>query len=340
MGQVYRLEELANLLSAELRGDPDCIISGLNTLQQAGKGDLAFLASKAYKHYLAGTGASAVILHPDEAENYQGNCLVLANPYLAYARVSSFFDKAPVVPAGIDPSAVIAPDAFIDESAAIGPHVAIASGVRVGPRTLIGPGCSLGADTVVGADCRLGANVSIYHGVAIGDRVTIHSSAVIGADGFGFANDRGKWVKIHQIGGVEIGDDVEIGACTTVDRGALGNTVIKSGVIIDNLVQIAHNVQVGEGTAIAGCCGIAGSTIIGKNCILAGGVGLVGHIRLCDGVMVTGMSMVTKSITEPGSYSSGTPLSETTEWRRSAVRFGQLDKWAQRLTRIEKNQVR
>jgi len=340
MGQEYRLKQLADHLGAELQGNADCIIRGLNTLQQAGEGELAFLASKAYQQYLATTGASAVILHPAQAADYAGNQLIMTNPYLGYARVSELFNPVAPLPEGIHPTAVIDDSARIDRTAAIGPHVTVGAGAQIGSGTSIGPGCCIGADVLIGENCRLAANVTLYQGVSIGNRVSIHSGAVIGGDGFGFANDRGHWVKIHQLGSVEIGDRVEIGACTTVDRGALGNTIIKSGVIIDNLVQIAHNVEVGENTAIAGCCGIAGSTIIGKNCILAGGVGIVGHIRLCDSVTVTGMSMVTKSITEPGSYSSGTPLSETTEWRRSAVRFGQLDKWAQRLTKIEKNQVR
>lgn len=337
MGREYSLRQLADRLNAELKGDPDCIIRRLNTLQDAGPGELAFLASKAYAHYLDKTAASAVILHPAQAASFPGNALIMANPYLGYANASVLFDQAPRPGAGIHPTAVVSDSAEVDPAAAIGPHVTVAQGARVGPGSVIGPGCSIGADCCIGSNCRLGANVTLYHGVSVGDNTTIHSSSVIGADGFGFANDRGSWVKICQLGSVEIGDNVEVGACTTIDRGALGNTIIESGVIIDNLVQIAHNVRVGENTAIAGCCGIAGSTIIGKNCILAGGVGLVGHITLCDGVTVTGMSMVTKSIDKPGSYSSGTPLSETSEWRRAAVRFGQLDKLSQRLTKIEKN---
>ncbi|HEY7776516.1 MAG TPA: UDP-3-O-(3-hydroxymyristoyl)glucosamine N-acyltransferase, partial [Kineobactrum sp.] len=191
---------------------------------------------------------------------------------------------------------------------------------------------------VIGAGSRLYPGAVLYHGVQLGEQCTIHSQAVLGADGFGFAPDGAGWQKIHQLGGVRLGNRVEVGACTTIDRGALEDTVVEDGAIIDNLVQIAHNCHIGKNTAIAGCTGLAGSTIIGANCTLAGGVGVVGHVEICDGVHVTGMTMVTKSITEPGSYSSGTPMSATRDWKRSAVRFTQLDSIQRRLTDLEKRQ--
>ncbi|MFA5631527.1 MAG: UDP-3-O-(3-hydroxymyristoyl)glucosamine N-acyltransferase [Porticoccaceae bacterium] len=333
----YRLQALADHLGVGLQGDPDCLIYGLNSLREAGEGEITFLASSAYKRYLPETRASAIILTERDAADHAGNTLVAADPYVAYARLSAFFDTRYHVEPGVHPQASVA------ASAQLGAGVAIAAGAVVGERVVIGdgsyigPGTVIGDDTVVGTGCYFHANVTVYHGLFIGNNVIIHSSTVIGADGFGFANERGSWVKIHQLGSVEIGNDVEIGACTTIDRGALGNTVIGNGVIIDNLVQIAHNVVVGDNSALAGCAAIAGSSKIGKNCVMAGGAGLVGHIELCDGVTITGRAVITKSITTPGVYSSGTPFDENRQWRKNAVRFGQLDDIAKRLAALEKN---
>ncbi len=338
MDLAYTLREVATHLDAELRGDPECVITGLSTLQDAGDGDLAFLANKAYQKLLATTAASAVILEPGAVDQYAGNALILENPYVGYARISAWFDVVPTAPKGIHRSAVVADSATVSPEAAIGPYVVIGDGVTVHPGVTIGAGSFVGDHCVIGADTWISTNVSIYHGVSIGQGVRIHSNTVIGADGFGFANDRGQWVKIHQLGGVEIGDRVEIGACTTIDRGALGNTVIEDGVILDNHVQIAHNVRIGENTAMAAYAGIAGSTVIGKNCIFAGQAGAVGHVTICDHVHAMARCTLSKSIDKPGSYSSGLLMSETTKWRKNAARFGQLDDIARRLKALENNQ--
>ncbi|MEH6617292.1 MAG: UDP-3-O-(3-hydroxymyristoyl)glucosamine N-acyltransferase, partial [Porticoccus sp.] len=289
-----------------------------------------------YRQYLAETVAGAVILDVDSASEYPGNRLVMDNPYLGYALASAMFDTSPVPQLGIHPSAVAASSTRIGDNVAVGPNAVLGENVVIGAGSRIGAGVVIGDGSVIGDNCRISANVSIYHGVTIGDQVTIHSGAVIGADGFGFAHSQGRWVKIYQLGGVVIGSRVEIGACTTIDRGALDDTVIEDGVILDNHVQIAHNVHVGENTAMAGCSGISGSTVVGKNCIFAGQSGVVGHVTLCDGVHLTGGTIVTKSLTEPGSYSSGTAFSKSDDWRKNAVRFNQLDDLVRRVRQLEK----
>lgn len=340
MNRGHSLQALADFLGAELRGDPACRVYRLNTLQDAKEGELSFLANKVYKRYLQDTAATAVILSAQDAESFSGNKLICDNPYLAYARLSKRFDQSYHFVAGVQPSATVDDSASVDPSAFVGAGAVISAGATIGANTFVGSGVFVGENSQIGEGSHIHPNVTIYHGVSIGDRTIIHSGAVIGADGFGHANDRGQWVKIHQLGGVEIGDDVEIGACTTIDRGALGNTRIGNGVIIDNLVQIAHNVEVGDNSALAGCSAVSGSSTLGKYCVLAGGAGLVGHINLCDGVIVTARSMITKSISEPGTYSSGTPFEPNGQWRKNAVRFGQLDSIAKRLSALEKSQNR
>ncbi|PLW83015.1 UDP-3-O-(3-hydroxymyristoyl)glucosamine N-acyltransferase [Kineobactrum sediminis] len=335
---MYTLGELAVALGAALSGDPDHRVTGLATLASAGDSELSFLANSKYLPQLRETAAGAVILRPDQAAQCPVNCLLSDNPYLTFARATALFVKEPAPVAGVHASAVVAATAGIDASVSIGPHVVIEDGVRVGAGVIIGANVYLGAHCVIGAGSRLYPGAVLYHGVELGEHCIIHSQAVLGADGFGFAADAGGWQKIHQLGGVRLGNRVEVGACTTIDRGALEDTVVEDGAIIDNLVQIAHNCHIGKNTAIAGCTGLAGSTIIGANCTLAGGVGVVGHVEICDGVHVTGMTMVTKSITEPGSYSSGTPMSATRDWKRSAVRFTQLDSIQRRLADLEKRQ--
>ena len=332
----YSLKDIAEHIGADVRGDSDFRISGISTLRLAGANELAFLANSAYRQDLDRTQAGVVILDSEMAEYYAGQMLVVANPYLGYSLTTALFDRAPVVAAGIHPRAVVADCANIDPSASIGPLAVIGEGVKVGANTRIGAGTIIDNNVAIGENCRIAGNVSIYHGVVLGDFVTVHSGAVIGADGFGFAQHQGRWIKIHQLGGVVIGNNVEIGACTTIDRGALDDTVIEDGVIVDNHVQIAHNVHVGENTAMAAFTGISGSTIIGKNCTFAGRAGCVGHITLCDGSHLTGGTILTKSLLEPGSYSSGTMFSKTREWKKNAVRFNQLDDLAQRVRQLEK----
>lgn len=333
---TYTLRQLAERLGAELRGNPELLISGLATLQDAQPEQLSFLANAQYKKYLADTKAGAVILHPTEVEGFSGNCLVIANPYLAYAQLSHLFDRKPLSKAGIDPSALVAEDAFVDPTASVGAYAVIESGVSIGAGVVIGAHCFIGARSQIGEDGWLAPRVTLYHDVRVGKRVVIQSGAVIGGEGFGFANHQGQWKKIAQLGGVSIGDDVEIGANTTIDRGALADTIISNGVKLDNQIMIAHNVQIGEHTAMAACVGISGSTKIGRHCTIAGGVGMVGHIEVCDNVFVTGMTMVTRSITEPGAYSSGTAMQPAAEWRKSAARIRHLDDMARRLQLLEK----
>ncbi len=336
MTVTMTLGQLAEALGATLKGPEALPITGLATLQEAGPGQLSFLANPQYRKYLDNCQAAAVLLKAADAEGFAGNALIVADPYLAYARISHLFDPKPKAVAGIHPSAVVADDAQVDASASIGPFAVIESGARIGANVSIGAHCFVGARCVVGEGGWLAPRVTLYHDVTIGKRVVIQSGAVIGGEGFGFANEKGIWRKIAQIGGVTLGDDVEIGVNTAVDRGALSDTRIGDGVKLDNQIQIAHNVQIGDHTAMAACVGISGSTRIGKHCMLAGGVGLVGHIDICDNVFVSGMTMVTRSITEPGSYSSGTAMQPLADWRKSAARIRQLDDMAKRLQQLEK----
>ncbi|GHC24381.1 UDP-3-O-(3-hydroxymyristoyl)glucosamine N-acyltransferase [Aidingimonas halophila] len=331
------LAELAKRLGAHLDGNGERVVTGLATLEDAGPDDVTFLANKAYLKYLADTRAAAVLLHPRHVEECPTASLSLDNPYLGYAELSRLFDPlAARDKPGIHPTAVVDGSARLAEGVQVGPNAVIEEGVRLDAGVIVGPGSVIGADSVIGESSRLHANVTVYHGVTVGKRAILHSGCVIGGDGFGFAHDGGSWHKIAQLGGVIIGDDVEVGSCSSIDRGALGDTVIDDDVKIDSQVQIAHNVHIGEHSALAGCVGIAGSTKVGRHCMLGGGVGLSGHLTICDGVQVTGMSIVTNSIHEPGVYSSGTGAMDNALWRKNAVRFKQLDEIAKRLTQLEK----
>ena len=331
------LGDLAERLGARLVGDAERQVGGLATLGEAGPDQVAFLANRAYLKDLPGTRAAAVLLHPQHADSCPVDRLELDNPYLGYAAASRLFDSlAGHDPAGIHPSAVVDPTVTLGERVEVGANAVIEAGATLGDDVVIGPGSVVGADTTIGDGSRLHANVTVYHGVVIGRRVILHSGSVVGGDGFGFAHDGSRWHKIAQLGGVVLGDDVEVGSCSSIDRGALGDTLIGNDVKIDSQVQIAHNVQIGEHSALAGCVGIAGSTKVGRHCMLGGGVGLAGHLTLCDGVQVTGMSLVTNSIHEPGVYSSGTGAMANAQWRKNAVRFKQLDDMAKRLTRLER----
>ena len=279
-----------------------------------------------------------MLLHPEHGKNCPVPRLEMANPYLGYAKLSQLFDPLPARDVtGIHPTAVVADDAMLGNGVSVQAHAVIEAGVVLGERVVVGAGSVIGADSVVGDDTRLHANVTVCHGVVVGKRVILQSGCVIGGDGFGFAHDGAGWHKIAQLGGVVLGDDVEVGSCSSIDRGALGDTIIGNDVKIDSQVQIAHNVIIGDHSALAGCVGIAGSTTVGKHCMLGGGVGLSGHLTICDGVQVTGMSLVTNSIHEPGVYSSGTGAMNNTQWRKNAVRFKQLDEIAKRLSRLEKS---
>ena len=335
---TYRLGDIARRIDARLVGDPELIVTGLGSLEDAEPGELSHLSSPRYRRFLATTRASAVILSATDSRACPTAALVVGKPYLAFARASRLFASAPALACGVHETAVVAASARLGASVSIGPRAV------VGERVEIGDGAAIGANTVVGADCRIGehtqlhASVTIYHGVAIGPRCVIHSGAVIGADGFGFTPDeRGALVAIEQVGSVVIGADVRIGANTAIDRGAISDTVIGDGVKIDNLVQVGHNCVIGEHTVICGCCGLSGSTRIGRHCVLAGGVGIGGDgpIEICDRVVVSGVTHVSSSIAVPGVYSGGVLHSESRAWKRNAIRFGSLDAIAKRVKALE-----
>ena len=331
------LAQLAEQLGVELRGDAEVRISSVAPLQAGRPGALSFLANSRYRRHLKDTAAAAVILAGQDADDAPVPVLVSDNPYACYARaLQLLYPQPPLVP-GIHPSAVVDPGAAVDASARIDAGSVIAAGARIGRAVHIGPGCIVGENVSIDADSRLVARVTVLAESRIGRRVILHPGAVIGSEGFGMAQVDGHWEKVLQLGSVLIGDDVDIGANTTVDRGALQDTVIEADVKIDNQVQVGHNVFIGAHTAIAGCVGISGSTRIGRHCTLAGGVGLVGHLEITDNVHITGMAMVMHSIREPGTYSAGTPLTKNALWRRNAVRIKQLDALVRRVSVLEKN---
>ena len=315
------LGDLAERIGGEVSGDSNCIIKGVATLKAAKAGDISFLSDSRFVKYLATTAASAVILRNSDRNACPVNSLVVSDPYVTYAYVAQLLYPSKTFPGGIHPSADVDSNASIHESSWIGPQVTIGAGCNIAANVYIGPGCSIGDNVEIGANSRLISAVVIYSGTRIGKRAIIHAGAVIGGDGFGFANDNGKWIKIPQLGGVLIGDDVEVGANTTIDRGALDDTVLEDGVKLDNQIQIAHNVRIGAHTAIAGCTGIAGSTVIGKRCAIGGGVGIVGHLNIVDDVHITATSFVSKSITVSGVYSSGMPLESNQQWRNPVFRM-------------------
>ncbi len=332
----YRLGDIASELGAELRGSPDTEVGGLATLQAAGPGQVAFLANPSYARYLADTRASAVIVSPSVADQCPTNVLLLDNPYLGYARLSHWFDPSPVPQPGIHPSAMVDPSAQVSQSASIGPQAVVEAEAVVGDNAVVGAGCIVGARCNIGEQSVLRPRVTLAHDIVLGKRCHILSGAVIGSDGFGFANEQGAWHRIAQLGRVVLGDDVEVGANTTIDRGALDDTVIGSGVKLDNLIQIAHNVSIGDHSAMAAMVGISGSTRIGSHCVFGGQSGVAGHLTIGDQVHLTGMTLVSNNIREPGVYSSGTSADTNRRWRKNAVRFRQLDAMARRLKELEK----
>lgn len=329
MEQDFSLGELSVRFGLDLRGDPALRVRHVATLSQAVPGSLSFLANPRYRRTLGETRASAVVLSPKDAEGCPVAALITPNPYLAYARIALLMHPPPAAAPGVHPSAVVAGSARIHPSAAVGPLAVIEEEVEIAEGACVGPGCIVQRGAHIGSGTRLIARVNIYPGVRVGMRCTLHAGAVIGADGFGFASDSGAWVKVPQVGSVRLGDDVEIGANTTVDRGAIGDTVIEDGVKLDNLIQIGHNVVIGAHTAIAGCSGISGSTTLGKRCMIGGMVGFAGHLTVADDVVVTGHTMVSASIREAGVYSSGIPAAPTAAWRRVVAhlrRFGEKER--------------
>lgn len=329
------LGQLAELIGGTVHGDRQCEIARVATLHSAGPGDISFLANRRYRKALSSTAAAAVIIAEADREYCPVNALIVADPYLGYARVATFLNPPPLCAKGRHSSACVSTHSHIHESAWIGPHCVVEEGVEIGVNVVVGPNCIILRNSIIGAGSRLVGNVTICHGVSIGKRVVIYPGVVIGGDGFGYAKEGDAWIKVPQLGGVRIGDDVEIGANTTIDRGAIEDTVIEDGVKLDNQIQVGHNVRIGAHTAVAACAAIAGSARIGARCSIGGAVGIVGHTEIVDDVHITGMSFVANSIKEPGVYSSGTPLEPTREWRKNYTRFHQLDDMARRLRAVE-----
>ncbi|MGO9935011.1 MAG: UDP-3-O-(3-hydroxymyristoyl)glucosamine N-acyltransferase [Steroidobacteraceae bacterium] len=325
MPREFSVGELAVRFGLKLRGEPSLTVRSVATLSRAESGALSFLANSRYRRQLESTRATAVLVAPADEAHCPVAALIDPNPYLAYARIAGLLHPQVQWPAGIHPTAVVAGGARIAASACIGPLAVIEDDVEIGERVLVGPGCIVQRGVRVGADTQLLSRVSLYAGVRLGQRCILHAGAVVGADGFGFALDAGAWVKVPQVGSVQIGDDVEIGANTTIDRGAIDDTVLADGVKLDNQIQVGHNVSIGAHTAIAGCTGISGSTVIGQRCMIGGMVGFAGHLTIADDVMVTGCSLVSASIKQPGSYSSGMPAVETRLWRRMVAHLRRLD---------------
>jgi len=337
-----RLGDLVDSLGGELIGDPDIFIAGIAPLDAAGASHITFLSNPRLRASAAATRASALILSPKDheaiRESYAGACVLSENPYAYYARAAQFFvtcSSEPPAP-GIHPAAFVDPQASVAASAHIGPNVTIEAGAVIGEHCVIGAGCVIGRNASVGEATVLHPNVSFLAGCHIGARGVIQSGAVIGGDGFGFASDNGRWIKIPQTGGVRIGDDVEIGANTTIDRGALDDTVIDNGVKLDNQIQIAHNCVIGENTAMAGCVGVAGSAKIGRNCTFGGAAMVLGHLTIADNVHISSGSLVSRSITEPGQYTGFYPLAKNADWEKTAAVVRQLDTMRDRIRELEK----
>ena len=338
-GEVFTLAELATRVNASVVGDAETLISGLGSLATAQPGQISHLSGSAYRRHLASSRASAVILTEEDAADWAGPALLVSNPYLAFARISQLFARRPALPPGVDSSAQIKPDAIVDESASISAGVIVGSGSRIGPRVRLFGNVVIGENCTLAEDVVLMPNVVLYADVRIGPRTLVHSGAVIGADGFGFTpNEQMHLETIAQVGGVSIGADVSVGACTSIDRGAIDDTVIEDGVKIDNQVQIGHNCHIGAHSVVCGCVGIVGSTRIGRHCVLAGGVGIGGDgpIVICDRVVVSGMTHVSSSISEPGIYSGGVIHNDSHSWKKNALRFQKLDELTRRVKALEK----
>ena len=332
------LGEIAAAAGARLQGgDVATVITSVAPLNRAESGQLSFLIHPRYRPYLITTRAGAVILSPADVANCPAPALVTDHPHIAYARAAALFALAAESPIGVHPTAWVSPEACIAADAWIGPHCTVEAGAVIEAGAVVGPNCVIGEQAVIGAGSRLVAQVTVCHRAQLGCRVLIHPGAVIGSDGFGLALDRdGRWLKVPQLGGVRIGDDVEIGANTTIDRGALEDTVIEDGVKLDNQIQVAHNVRIGAHSALAGCVGIAGSAQIGRHCMLGGGVGVSGHLEITDRVQITGMSLVAQSITEPGAYSSGLTVEPNRLWNKISARLRRLDELFRRLAVLER----
>jgi UDP-3-O-[3-hydroxymyristoyl] glucosamine N-acyltransferase len=332
----YSLAEISAQLGGRVVGDATVSVTQISTLEHAQKNQISFLTNSKYRAQLASTKAGAVILSEADADVTELPRIISDNPYAYFAKVSALLNPLPQVIAGVHPSAIVSDSAKIDKTACIEATAVISAGATIGAHSVIGAGCYVGDNVLIGHHVRLYPRVIIYHDCVVGNNLIAHSGVVIGGDGFGIAMDAGRWIKIPQIGRVVIGNDVEIGANTTIDRGALDDTVIEDGVKLDNQIQIAHNVHIGAHTAIAGCVGIAGSTTIGKYCLIGGSAGILGHLQIADRVEISAFSLIGKSIREAGSYTAIFPFSKTEEWRANAVHLRHLEELVKRVKTLEK----
>lgn len=337
--KTFRLYELAEQIGGTLRGNADLAIANIAPLTSAKSDQISFISNAKYRDHLGACQAGALIVSEEDVAfcRPEQNIIVVKNPYVAYAKLAQYMDNTPTPASQISAQAQIADDVKLGNNVAIGANAVIESGVELGDDVVIGAGCFIGKNTVIGSGTKLWANVVIYHNVQIGKNCLIQASAVIGSDGFGYANEGGVWIKIPQTGSVIIGNNVEIGSCTCIDRGALDSTVIEDNVIIDNLCQIAHNVHIGYGTAVAGGVVMAGSLKVGRYCQIGGASVINGHMEICDGAVITGMGMVMRPITEKGIYSSGVPLQTNKEWRKTAALVMNIDEMNKRLKAVEKH---
>ncbi len=336
MAKGWTLADLAAATATAVQGDAAKRVYTVAPIEQAQAADISYVRDRQYARFLQDSKAGALILTAELAAGYAGDTLISTNPYLTYAQIVTLFNPLPRPPAGVHPTAVVAEGVVLGNHVHVGAHAVLAEGVQIADDAVISAGCVLGAQVKIGAGSFLHPNVSLGSHTELGERVIIHSGAVLGADGFGFVPDKGSWYKIPQIGNVIVGDDVEIGANTTIDRAAMGSTRLGNGVKLDNLIHIAHNVHIGEHTVIAACTGIAGSARIGRYCQISGMVSIAGHLSVADRVTITATSFVINAITEPGVYSSGTTVDEHGAWRKNAVRFRQLDQLSRRIAALEK----
>ncbi|GAO35736.1 UDP-3-O-(3-hydroxymyristoyl) glucosamine N-acyltransferase [Sulfuricella sp. T08] len=335
-GTGYTLGAIVERFGGELIGDADVVVNQVAPLSSALSGHISFLTNPKYRRLLENCRAGAVILGVAERDATDLPRILSDNPYAYFAKVSALLNPRHAESPGIHSTAIVDQTAIIPASATIGAFAFIGKGVEIGEHAVIGSGCHLGDGVEVGDDSLLYPQVVVYHGCIIGNRAILHSGAVIGADGFGIAMEKGRWIKVPQIGRVVIGDDVEIGANTTIDRGALDDTIIEDGVKLDNQIQVAHNVRIGAHTAIAGCVGIAGSAKIGKHCTVGGGAVILGHLEIADRVNISAGTLVTKSITKEGTYTSVMPFSAHQDWLKNAAHLRHLDKMAEKLSELEK----
>lgn len=332
----YTLPEIAAQFGGVVQGDNGVRIGQVASLENAEADQIGFLTDRKYLPQLAKTHAGAVLLSLEHAEATSLPRIVTDNPYAYFARVAGLLNREILPPPGVDPSACVAEGVVVPITSSVGAYATVGEGVHIGENVAIGPGCCVGEGSEIGAGTRLHANAVVYHGCRIGGNCIIHSGAIIGADGFGHAHDEGRWIKIPQIGHVVIGDNVEIGANTTIDRGTLDDTVIEEGAKLDNLIQIGHNCRIGAHTVIAGCVGVAGSARIGRQCRIGGAAMILGHLEIADGVTISPGSMITRSIAKPGTYTALMPFQAHDNWLKTAAHIRHLEALVERVSQLER----